>query len=185
MRDRDRIVDPTFWQRSRSDRRSLFFGIVQCTVSAEYSRENLTSISSTNYRMTSQQSQVKTTVFIFFLLGVLLFFLKKFNFSCFVLTRVCLCLTVYGWLITGLLNFGHSLSQLFSDSFKNHLIIHTLIDFLSLINLQKDCTFLSLTNYLVFTTHKKFYEWNYVRWTNFSNNFFLTFLTADSQFLSQ
>ena len=31
MRDRDRIVDPTFWQRSRSDRRSLFFGIVQCT----------------------------------------------------------------------------------------------------------------------------------------------------------
>ena len=108
--------------------------------------------------------------------------LKNFDFSCFVLTRVC---TVYGWLITGLLNFGHFLSQLFRDSFKNHLIIHTLIDFLSLINLQKDCTFLSLTNYLVFTTHKKFYEWNYVRWTNFSNNFFLTFLNADSQFLSQ
>ena len=83
----------------------------------------------------------------------LLFFLKKFDFSCFVLTRVC---TVYGWLITGLLNFGHFLSQLFSDSFKNHLIIHTLIDFLSLINLQKDCTFLSLTNYLVFTTQKNF-----------------------------
>ena len=63
---------------------------------------------------------------------------------------------MYGWLITGLLNFGHFLSQLFSVSFKNHLIIHTLIDFLSLINLQKDCTFLSLTNYLVFTTQKNF-----------------------------
>ena len=31
MRDRDWIVDPTFWQRLRSDRRSLFFGIVQNT----------------------------------------------------------------------------------------------------------------------------------------------------------
>ena len=129
------------------------------------------------------QAKPNTAAFLPFLrIDELTSVLKTFNFSCFVLTRVC---TVYGWLITGLLNFGHFLSQL-CDSFKNHLIIHTLIDFLSLINLQKDCTFLSLTNYLVFiTTHKKFYEWNYVRWTNFSNNFFLTFLNADSQFLSQ
>ena len=116
----------------------------------------------------------------------LLFFLKGLKNSISLVLFLTRELSICVWLSDyGFVKFRAFLSQLFSDSFKNHLIIHTLIDFLSLINLQKDCTFLSLTNYLVFTTHKKFYEWNYVRWTNFSNNFFLTFLNADSQFLSQ